>query len=270
MRDVAFWPKKFLDEVEGARVTQGALLHALGGPSFAYRTAEVLAWIDPYFYGTPDDSVPDAYRAVPISIKPDEVGAGDIIFSTHDHVDHCHEGSLLPMLANTEAFCIAPASSARLMRGFGIPDERIREVKPGDSISHRDLTVRVYPSYDPNEPLAVSYILDSGGTTFFVSGDTSDGPALAEVGEREAPDYALLAFGRTWYMDEAEMLRVASILRPGTLLPFHWEFWRNHTGDIVKFFELYFSQKPDFDVKILSIGDSLHMGGRAPDEGSRR
>ena len=260
MRDVAFWPKKFLDEVEGARVTQGALLHALGGPSFAYRTAEVLAWIDPYFYGTPDDSVPDAYRAVPISIKPDEVGAGDIIFSTHDHVDHCHEGSLLPMLANTGAFCIAPASSARLMRGFGIPDARIREVKPGDSISHRDLTLRVYPSYDPNEPLAVSYILDSGGTTFFVSGDTSDGPALRRSASarrrlRPAGLRPHLVHGRGG--DAAG----ASILRPGTLLPFHWEFWRNHTGDIVRFFELYFSQKPDFDVKILSIGDSLHMGG---------
>ncbi len=260
MRDVAFWPKDFLDEVENARVTQGALLHALGGPSFAYRTAQVLAWIDPYFYGTPDDSVPDAYRAVPISIKPDEVRAGDIIFSTHDHVDHCHDGSLLPILANTDAFCIAPASSARLMRDFGIPDGRIREVAPGDSIDFRDLNIRVYPSYDPNEPLAVSFVLRSGDSSFFVSGDTSDGPALEEIGARETPDYALLAFGRTWYMDEAEMLRVAAKLRPGTLLPFHWEFWRNHTGDIVKFFELYYSQKPDFDIRILSIGDSLGMG----------
>ena len=93
--------------------------------------------------------MPDAYRAVPISIKPDEVRAGDIIFSTHDHVDHCHDGSLLPILANTDAFCIAPASSARLMRDFGIPDGRIREVAPGDSIDFRDLNIRVYPILRP-------------------------------------------------------------------------------------------------------------------------
>ena len=260
MRDVAFWPKAFLDEVENATLAQGALLHALGGPSFAFRTPQALAWIDPYFYGTPDDAVPAAYRAVPISVKPDEVRAGDIIFSTHDHVDHCHDGSLLPMLANTDAFCIAPASSARLMRGFGIPDERIREVKPGDSLAFRDLNIRVYPSYDPNEPLAVSFLLRSGAVSFFVSGDTSDGPALADIGAREQPDFALLAFGRTWYMDEAEMLRVAAKLRPRTLLPFHWEFWRNHTGDIVKLLQLYHQQQPDFDIRILSIGDSLHMG----------
>ena len=152
MRDVAYWPKTFLDEIEEKTVDNGILFWALGGPSFVYRTPETMIWIDPYSYGTPDDAVPDAYRATAIPIKPDEVRVADILISTHDHVDHCHDGTLVPIVDNTDAFCVAPSSSAKLMREFGIADDRIREVAPGDSIQFRDVEIQVYPSYDPNEP----------------------------------------------------------------------------------------------------------------------
>src|SRR5687767_5028288 len=115
MRDVAYWPKTFLDEIEQAAVEGGPRLWALGGPSFAYRTPQTTIWIDPYFYGTPDDAVPDAYRAVAIPINPDEVRRADLVFSTHEHVDHCHGGTLVPITRNTNSLCIAPESSARKM-----------------------------------------------------------------------------------------------------------------------------------------------------------
>jgi L-ascorbate 6-phosphate lactonase len=259
MRDVAYWPKTFLDEVEGCPVEQGARLWALGGPSLLYRTPQATIWIDPYFYGTPDDAVPDAYRAVAIPINPEEVRRADLVISTHDHVDHCHGGTLVPITRNTSAMCLGPQSSAKKMREFGIAQERIREVRAGDTAQIGDVQIYVYPGYDPNEPHAVTYVLANGGTKLFVSGDTGDGPALDEVAAAHDLDYALLAFGRTWYMNEAQMLAVARKLRPKTLLPFHWEFWRNHTGDIGKLFEIYYQDRPGFDVKVLLIGDSLSL-----------
>ncbi len=259
MRDVAYWPKTFLDEVEGETVDDGIKFWSLGGPSFVYRTPETTIWIDPYSYGTPDDAVPGAYRATAIPVKPDEVRVADIVISTHDHVDHCHDGTLVPIVGNTEAFCVAPKSSAKLMREFGISDDRIREVAPGDSIQFRDVEMQVYPSYDPNEPHAVTFVLSSGGTKLFVSGDTWDGQALSDVGKEHDLDLALLAFGRTWYMGVEEFFDVAQKLGPKTLLPFHWEFWRNHTGDIGELFQHYYRWKPDFDLRILLVGDSLQL-----------
>jgi L-ascorbate 6-phosphate lactonase len=263
MRDVAYWPKTFLDEVESTQVERAARLTALGGPSFAYRTPQTLIWLDPYFYGTPDDAVPAAYRAVAIPINPLEISAGDIVISTHNHIDHCHRDTLLPILSQTNAFCVAPSSSAKLMRGWGIPEDRIRQVAPGDHFEFRDVTFDVNPSYDPGEPDAVTFVLTSGGVKLFVSGDTSDGPALAEVGSKQALDYALLAFGRTWYMNEEDMLSVARKLNPRTLLPFHWEFWRNHTGSMKKLLELYYRERPPFDLELLLIGDSLDLQPRS-------
>ncbi|MCY4087587.1 MAG: MBL fold metallo-hydrolase [Actinomycetia bacterium] len=260
MRDVAYWPKSFLDEIEQARVENSPKLWALGGPSFLYRTPQTTVWIDPYFSGTPDDAVPDAYRATAIPVKPDEVRAADVVISTHDHVDHCHRDTLLPIVGRTEAACVAPRSSAKLMREWGIASARISDVQPGDRLRFGDVAMDVYPSYDPNEPDAVTFVFSSGGTELFVSGDTSDGPALGEVGENHKLTCALLAFGRTWYMNEAEMLATAGKLRPQTLLPFHWEFWRNHTGDIFRFFELYHEGERPFEVRVLLIGDSIELG----------
>jgi L-ascorbate 6-phosphate lactonase len=258
MDDIAHWPRAFLDEVERG-TPEGPVLWSLGGPSFVYRTPTTTVWIDPYFGGTPDDAVPDAYRATPIPVAPEDVRVADMVISTHDHVDHCHEGSVMPILAGTAAFCVAPSSSAKLMRGWGVPDDRLREVAAGATVTHGDVTITVHPSHDPNEPHAATYVLESGGVTFFVSGDTGRFPGLAEIGAGQRLDYALLAFGRTWYMSEEEMIAAAAELAPRTLLPFHWEFWRNHTGDVAKLFEVYHAQERAFGVKMLLVGDSLPL-----------
>jgi len=262
MRDVAYWPRAFLDEVEGARVDTVPTLWALGGPSLLYRSPETTIWIDPYFGGTPDDAVPDAYRATAIPINPDEIRKADIVISTHDHVDHCHEGTVMPVLSNTDAICVGPRSSAKLMREWGVPETRLREVAPGDELSHGDVSISVYGANDPGEPAAVTYVLESAGITLFVSGDTAGCAELGAVGAGRDLDFALLAFGRTWYMDEEQMIAAARDLNPGTLLPFHWEFWRNHTGSIVRLLEIYHRERPPFDLKLLLVGDSLALTAR--------
>jgi L-ascorbate 6-phosphate lactonase len=261
MRDVAYWSKTFLDEIESNTPEKGIYFQALGGPSFVYRTPQTTIWIDPYFSGTPDSMAAITYRAAPIPINPEEVTFGDFIISTHAHIDHCHAGTIIPILERTQAFCVAPETSVKRMTDGGVPPDRIRQVKPGDQFQFRDVTFYVYPSYDSFEPGAVTFVLSSGGRNLFVSGDTSDGPALSEIGNVHNLDYALLAFGRTWYMSEADMLATARHLHPKTLLPFHWEFWRNHTGNVAKLFELYYKDPPGFDIELLLIGDSVRSDG---------
>src|SRR5205823_10498489 len=115
-----------------------------------------------------------------IPVKPDEVQLANVIISTHEHVDHCHEGTVVPILSNTRACCVAPASSAKRMRSWGIDDDRIQEVKPGDVITCNDVTISVHPAYDPGEPYAVSYVLSSGVSRLFRSEEhTSELQSLA-------------------------------------------------------------------------------------------
>lgn len=63
-------------------------------------------------------------------------------------------------------------------------------------------------------------------------------------------------------MDEEELLEAAKDLDPGTLIPFHWDLWRNHTGDIVRLLELYHREQPPFALKVMLIGDSVALTPR--------
>jgi L-ascorbate 6-phosphate lactonase len=259
MDDTYYWPPAFLEEVENTPIDAGMRFWQLGGTSFLYRTPGAAIWIDPYFAGTPPEAGPGAYRCTPIPIRPEQIRLADVIISTHDHTDHCHEPTMMPMLRNTAAICLAPASSARKIRSWGVAPERVLQVAPGDVHQLGDVELRVYPGYDPGEPLGVTFVLSSGGTELFVSGDTHDGPGLAEIGQEHELDFALLAFGRTYYMDEEQVIAAARKLRPKTFLPFHWELWRHHRGDLTRFFDVYHRERPGFAVQFLQIGDSVTL-----------
>ena len=61
------------------------------------------------------------------------------------------------------------------------------------------------------------------------------------------------------YMTAADFMRAADDLAPRVLLPFHWEFWRNHTGDLAELFAEYYREAHDFAMKLLLVGDSLSL-----------
>jgi L-ascorbate 6-phosphate lactonase len=259
MTGVAAWPRAFLAELEADSPDAGPVLWALGGPSFLYRTGTTWIWIDPYFGSTPDDIDEGVYRTLAIPVEPAAIRRCDAVISTHAHVDHCHRESITPLVANTDARCVAPATSIARMRTWDLPEDRLVEVAPGSKLELGDVSVEVYAAHDPLEPGAATFVLESSGVSLFVSGDTRLGPALETVAAEHALDYALLAFGGDWYMDAGQVLEAATVLRPTTLIPFHWELWRRQTGDLVALFEAYHRRRPPFALALPHMGDCLRL-----------
>ena len=259
MTGVASWPPAFLAEIEGDPPSGAPVLWALGGPSFLYRTAETAIWIDPWFGNTPEGLDEDIFRSLAIPVDPSAIRRADAVISTHAHIDHCHPETILPIVANTDARCVAPSSSAALMREWPVPEERLVEVAPGASLRIGDVSVQVYGAHDPLEPGAVTFVLEAAGVSLFVSGDTRLAPALSDVAAEHELDYALLAFGGDWYMDAEQLIDAATVLNPKTLIPFHWEIWRRQTGDLVALFDAYYRLRPPFRLALPLIGDCLPL-----------
>ena len=108
-----YWPPEFLDEVEAEKVQDGIVIWSAGGPSLILRTPSVAIYVDPFF-GT----IPAHRRSIAIPVDPQRVRVADLLLSTHKHVDHCHEASLVPIATNTGALTAGPESSVRAMRSF--------------------------------------------------------------------------------------------------------------------------------------------------------
>ena len=256
--NVAFWAKSFQEEMEGSSVDEGVRIWALGGPTFAIRTPQAMVYLDPYFGGDPEEAAPFAHRTVQIPLDPSRIRLADAALISHEHYDHCHQQTLEPMANRTEMLVYGPKSVVKEMATFAIPEGRVAQVKAGDKLQVKDISVTVWPAYDAYEPEAVTYVLESQGISLFFGGDSSAGPAFDEIGASGNLDIAMLAFGRQWYMNEAQMLDAAERMHPRLLLPYHWELWRAYTGDILEFGRLVERRDPLFDVRILLLGDYLH------------
>jgi len=254
--NIAYWNDTFREEYEGMSVDQGILIWAFSGACFVVRTPKTVLFLDPYFGGDPVESAPFAYRTTQIPLDPTKITRADAVLISHEHYDHCHEQTLEPMARNTSAEFYGPASAVKEMHSYDMPKDRVHEVKAGDRLEFNDIKVTVWPSYDKDEPQAIAYLLESGGIKVFFNGDGADGPAFDEVAKANI-DIAMLAFGRTWYMDEARMLAAAKRLRPKLLLPFHWELWRAHTGNPMELGRLIEREKPQLEVRLLQVGDYL-------------
>lgn len=257
-QNVLFWESNFREEVENRKIDDGVLLWAFSGACFALRTSQTMIYLDPYFGGDPVEGTSNVYRTTQIPLNPAKIRLADAAFITHEHYDHCHEETLEPLVKGTDVQLYGPVSSVKEMLSYDLPKERVHQVKAGNRIKIKDTMITVGPGYDVNEPQAVTYMLESEGIKVFFGGDSSAGPAFDEIGAAGDLDIALLAFGRTWYMNEAQMLDAAERLHPKLLLPFHWELWRGHTGDPLELGRLVERRKLPFEVRLLLIGDYLH------------
>lgn len=252
---MSFWPKAFLEEIESKNINDGIILWSLSGPSFALRTPESLVYIDPYFGGNP---APEQYRTTAVPINPEEIRITNVVLSTHEHLDHCHNETLLPIQENTSSLFIGPSSSIKMMKGWGMDEKRIRELKSKDRLKIKDLNILALPAYDPNEPHAITFLVSVQGINIFFGGDTSLNQEMESIGNKYEIDIAVLSYGRTWYMSASEMIEFAGALRPKLLLPMHWELWRGHTGNLMALFKAIEGKKLAFQIELLMIGDYLY------------
>lgn len=255
MNDCVTWTRDFLDEIEATTVERGVLLWALGGPGFALRTPNTLLWIDPYFGGTPPDSPPGLHRALAVPLDPAWIRRADAVLSTHEHVDHCHRETLLPIASHTPARFIASGASAAQMLEFGIPGERIERVAGGDVRQIGDVQIHTYNTDDPAATDPVGFVLTCQNIALFFAGDTRDTVKLDDVGTNHRLDAALLAYGEPWYMGADELLRAARRLQPRTLIPCHWDIWRGFGGDLNRLFQTFSAASAPFDMRLMQIGD---------------
>ncbi len=196
-------------------------------------------------------------RNIPCVIDPFAIRQVDAVLATHDHGDHIDANVAAAVLHNVAVPVpfIGPAACVDLWRGWGVPEERLVCVKPGDRVQIKDVELVVLDSFDRTELVtapkgvtlagkpvldmdsrAVNYLVKTPGGSLYHSGDSHYSNYYAKHGNDHVVDVALGSFGEnprgvTDKMTSVDLLRMAECLNAKVVIPIHHDLWTNFQAD---------------------------------------
>jgi L-ascorbate metabolism protein UlaG (beta-lactamase superfamily) len=145
----------------------------------------------------------------------------DIILITHDHHDHLDKEAIHNLSHDLYTQVIANQASADIL-GKGIV------MANGDKRTLTDeITIEAVPAYNTTEGHLQfhpkgrdnGYILTIDGLRIYIAGDTEDIPEMANIKDI---DIAFLPCNQPYTMTPEQVIRVAKIIRPKVLFPYHY------------------------------------------------
>ena len=129
----------------------------------------------------------------------------DLVLVTHEHYDH-NAIHLVNMGPRTIVVHSKDAFADGIYRTFDYFGFQVQAVPAGNA------------RHDPQE--CVGYIIQVDGVKVYVAGDTDYMPFMDRLDQKEI-DYALLPIDGIYNMGPEEATRVANIIKPKHLIPYH-------------------------------------------------
>ena len=211
-------------------------------------TARVL--IDPFL--APDN--PSA------TATADDLDPTDILI-THGHRDHF--GSTIEIAKRTGARCLAVTELADWIWKQGVTN--VSEPNLGGTVITDWGSVKVVPAVHTNTlpddgaiGVGTGLIVRIGGVTIHALGDTWLFGDMRLIGDREHADVALMPIGGHYTMDRHDAVAACEMLRPGTVIPCHYDTFPVIEAD-AEAFKREVEEATSSSVVVLKPGESLQL-----------
>lgn len=235
--------KKLIQAIQQYNPQPGTLgFWWLGQMGFAVRTACHTLYFDPFLSYVPG-------RVIPSLLAPEELTNAEYVFGSHDHDDHI-DRKAWPTLAKASEQCrfVIPMQFTKsLPKELAISEQRFIGIDIGHSYEENGVKIFGVPSAhemldtDPETGLHpyMGFVVETDGMRIYHSGDSCvyEGlqTALKSFGHI---DIAFLPInGRDGYrlrhncignMSFMEAADLAGALRPGLVVPAHYEMFENN------------------------------------------
>lgn len=163
-------------------------------------------------------------RAVEPGLAPGDFSDVGLILLSHGHADHLHVPTLrrLPRAATV----VVPGGLASAVSALGFA--RVIELQPGSDLEWRGTQVTAAATSHGVGARALAYVVRGRGPSLYLCGDSGYFSGFANIGERFAPDIAVLPIGgflpasfRARHMSPLDALYAFEDLRSRLLVPIH-------------------------------------------------
>lgn len=200
-------------------------------------------------------------RLAPPPIAIEELGA-QAVFVTHDHLDHFDPETLEPWKdLFPESRLLGPQSVVDHGRRLGIDDSRLILARIGEPIRLPAFTLTPTPAQH-SDPWAVGLLVEAGGRTVYLSGDTlyadTLAPRIRELLAGKGLDAALVCInGRLGNMNLEEAARLMAELRPALAVPMHYGLFAANTADPHEF--VVACRAREQATRVLELGETFSL-----------
>lgn len=247
----------------------------LGQSSFVLRSAETTIYIDPFLSYTSE-------RLIPALFAAEAAPPADIVFCTHEHIDHLDTATLRTMAHNSpHTRFVVPAPIVSQLEKLEIAPERISGVQPGQEVDLAGCRCMPVPAlhglscppavYDFGFEISnglyryLGYVIEMrNGVRIYHSGDTLVFDGLAESVRKLHPDVALLPInGRSYFreqrelvgnMDEREAADLAAAVGVDLVIPMHYDMFAANPGRPGVFVDYVRAQHPELACYLPAYG----------------
>lgn len=213
-------------------------LWSLGQAGFVIKGGATVICIDPYLSDAVAQQGGPA-RRYPPPLDPTTLTDVQMVFTTHEHLDHTDPATLVPLLAaSAQAILVTSPQGREIALHAGINDQRIRVPQIGQCVASGDLTYTALPAahyqYEMDaqkQARWMGFLIGLNGVTLYHAGDTIVVPELLAALADVSPDLALLPInGRDYFREEQtivgnlwprEAVQLAQRLAPRVLIGMH-------------------------------------------------
>lgn len=240
----------------------------LGQLGYVIRIGKTIVYLD-VFLSEHDD------RNVQPLLKPQEVINADIVIGTHDHIDHIdrevwHQISISSPNAK---FVVPKLLIKSISKDLNIPEKRFIGLDDGISISEANLKISGIASahefLDQDSKTGcypyLGYIIEGNGCVLYHSGDTclyegmysklkkwgSLDVMFIPINGRDAERYNRNCIGNMTYQEAVDL---AGHLKPGLVVPGHYEMFSSNSEDPLLF-------KDYLEIKYPGVGSWIGNHG---------
>ena len=221
----------------------------LGQSGFAMRAGAATALLDPFLS-------PWEGRRYESSLPPGRAEGVDLVFCSHEHIDHFDAGSV-PVIgaASPGAVFVVPSPIVVMVTEAGFAPGRVVGVQPGDDLEVAGVRIRpvaamhgvtMEDAYGFGEELSgglirfLGYVLDAGGVRLYHAGDTIGFEGMAAPLRDLGIDVALLpingrdadreARGIVGNLSEEEAAALADEIGADLMIPMHYDLFEGNLG----------------------------------------
>lgn len=195
-------------------------------------------------------------RTTPCVMDPFAIKELDFLMATHSHSDHIDANVAAAVLQNCEnAKFVGPKTCTDIWRKWGVPEDRLITVRPGDEIQIKDTKIKVLESFDRTmlltvsedvtlkgklppdmNEMAVNYLFETPGGNIYHAGDSHHSNYFVKHGNENKVDVAFVGYGEnprgmTDKLTSSDVLRVAEGLKTKVVIPIHHDIWSNFMAD---------------------------------------